>query len=136
MDRIDAVRRSQNMAAIRRKNTRIERRLRSALWASGIRGYRVDSGKIAGRPDIAFGPARVAVFVDGCFWHRCPRCYKEPKSNTEYWRQKMGRNVARDRETDRQLLEDGWTVIRLWEHEVEGDLPGCVGLIGDAVRRR
>ncbi|MDY0341784.1 MAG: very short patch repair endonuclease [Coriobacteriia bacterium] len=132
---IDAARRSRNMAAIRRRDTAIERALRSAIWSAGLRGYRVDSAKIPGRPDVSFGRAHVAVFVDGCFWHRCPQCYREPKSNTDYWRDKIERNVARDRTVDEKLLESGWTVIRLWEHEVERDLGECVAHVAKAVRR-
>ena len=136
MDRIDAARRSRNMAAIRRRDTAIERSLRSALWSAGLRGYRVDSAKIPGRPDVSCGRAHVAVFVDGCFWHRCPQCYREPKSNADYWRDKIERNVARDRATDEKLLESGWTVIRLWEHEVQHDLGECVARVAKAVRQR
>lgn len=69
------------------------------------------------RADILFTKARVAVFVDGCFWHKCPVHGTEPKANAEWWRAKLQRNVERDRDTDRRLEEAGWTVIRLWEHE-------------------
>lgn len=135
MDRIDTERRSRNMAAIRRKNTSIERALRSALWAAGLRGYRVDSRRVAGRPDVSFGRSKVAIFVDGCFWHKCPECYREPKSNTEYWRGKVERNVARDRAADESLQEAGWVVLRLWEHEVERDLGACVDRVLRAVKK-
>lgn len=124
------------MAAIRRRDTRIERRLRSALWAAGVRGYRVDSPTVMGRPDIVFTRTRVAVFVDGCFWHRCPQCFQEPKSNTEYWRNKIERNVERDGATNETLIADGWAVVRLWEHEVEKDLADCVRRVETAVRHR
>jgi DNA mismatch endonuclease (patch repair protein) len=136
MDRIDAERRSRNMAAIKRKNTSVEWKLRRALWASGLRGYRVDSSRVTGRPDVAFGPSRVAVFVDGCFWHKCPECYREPTTNVGYWRAKTERNAARDKAVDQGLADDGWTVLRLWEHEVESDLQACVDRIAAAVGSR
>lgn len=135
MDKIDATRRSRNMAAIRRRDTRIEKALRSGLWKAGLRGYRVDAAKVPGRPDVAYGRQKVAIFVDGCFWHQCPDCYREPKSNTDYWRAKVERNISRDRATDQRLLEEGWTVIRLWEHEVKKDLDACVGRVAREIRR-
>ena len=69
------------------------------------------------RPDIVFTGARVAVFVDGCFWHRCPEHGSSPKTNAGWWRLKLDNNVKRDRTTDAALAEAGWTVIRIWEHE-------------------
>lgn len=134
MDKVDAASRSRNMAAIRRRDTRIEKHLRSGLWRAGLRGYRVDAAKVPGRPDVAFGRQKVAVFVDGCFWHQCPECYREPKSNTDYWRAKLERNVARDRAVDECLQKAGWVVLRVWEHEVERDLDACVERVSCAVR--
>jgi DNA mismatch endonuclease (patch repair protein) len=69
------------------------------------------------RADIVFGPARVAVYVDGCFWHSCPEHGTRPKANAEWWKQKLNRNQERDLETDHFLRERGWTVVRIWEHE-------------------
>ncbi len=69
------------------------------------------------RADIVFGPAKVAVYVDGCFWHSCPEHATVPKNNREWWVEKLAANVARDRDTDRQLREAGWEVVRVWEHE-------------------
>jgi DNA mismatch endonuclease (patch repair protein) len=67
--------------------------------------------------DLVFRPSKVAVFVDGCFWHRCPDHATDPKTNSDYWKPKLERNVERDRETDRLLAEGGWLSIRIWEHE-------------------
>lgn len=136
MDRLDPARRSKNMAAIKRRDTSVERALRSALWASGCRGYRVDYSSAPGRPDIAFTRQKIAVFVDGCFWHMCPECYREPKSNTAFWKAKIERNVERDRTVDEQLKLAGWIVIRLWEHEVEVDIAACVARVEEGLRRR
>lgn len=93
--------------------------IRRALHRRGLR-YRVNMplpgiGKV--RPDIVFTRVRVAVFVDGCFWHRCPEHGTSPKTNADWWRQKLDTNVERDRTTDTALVEAGWTVIRIWEHE-------------------
>jgi DNA mismatch endonuclease (patch repair protein) len=108
------------MEANRRLDTTPERLLRSALHARGLR-FRKDRRLSAGsrwvRPDIVFGPAQVAVFVDGCFWHRCPIHSTYPRANAQYWRAKFERNIARDRADDYALREAGWTVVRIWEHE-------------------
>lgn len=107
------------MARTRGRDTNPELRIRSALHARGFR-FRVDASPLVGlrrRADLVFRPVRVAVFVDGCFWHRCPEHWNQPVNNAEFWRQKIGHNVERDRETDQRLTEAGWRVIRIWEHE-------------------
>ena len=112
--------RSENMRRVKRVDTAPERRLRSLLHARGMR-FRKDLllrlGESRIRPDVVFTRARVAVFVDGCFWHRCPEHGTSPKTNTGYWKPKLDRNVQRDRRNDEQLQAAGWTVIRVWEHE-------------------
>ena len=108
------------MRAIRRRDTGPEMEIRSLLHRAGLR-YRVDhrigTGRSAPRPDIAFTKQRVAVFIDGCFWHQCPEHATMPKANRDFWEPKLRRNVARDRENDAALLAMGWTVLRFWEHE-------------------
>jgi DNA mismatch endonuclease, patch repair protein len=108
------------MEANRRTNTTPERLLRSALHARGLR-YRKDRAvHVAGRrvrPDLVFAGSQVAVFVDGCFWHRCPTHSADPNANADYWQAKFERNVARDRADDAALEAAGWTVVRVWEHE-------------------
>lgn len=107
------------MQAIRNRDTKPERLIRSLVHAQGLR-YRV-----AARPlpelrrtaDMVFRPAKLAVFIDGCYWHGCPEHYVPPKTNEGYWSEKVVRNVARDRDTDARLAEAGWTVLRFWEHE-------------------
>lgn len=112
--------RSRNMAAIKRRDTKPERAIRSLLHAAGER-YRVDLRlQLEGarpRPDIVFTRRRVAVFVDGCFWHCCPEHGRQPGVNGGYWGPKLERNVARDRAADEALGAAGWTVVRVWEHE-------------------
>jgi DNA mismatch endonuclease (patch repair protein) len=103
-----------------RRDTAPEVALRSELHRRGLR-FRKDvplraPGRVV-RPDVAFPPARLAVFVDGCFWHCCPVHGNQPRANTEYWRPKLDRNVARDRAVDEALAVTGWQVLRAWEHE-------------------
>lgn len=107
------------MAAQRTTSTLPELALRSALHRAGVR-YRVNCrpiGSLRVKADIVFGPTRVAVFVDGCFWHSCPVHATQPKANGEWWADKLGRNVARDRTNDALLRDAGWEVLRVWEHE-------------------
>jgi DNA mismatch endonuclease (patch repair protein) len=108
------------MRGIRRRDTKPERALRSALHRRGLR-FRVDVPiSIEGRsprPDIVFTRRRVAVFVDGCFWHGCSEHSSPPKQNSTYWGPKISRNIERDREHDARLAAAGWTVMRVWEHE-------------------
>lgn len=105
--------------ANRGRDTQPELRLRSALHRRGLR-FRVHRRavrELAVRPDILFGPARVAVFVDGCFWHACPLHSTLPKANRAWWSEKLAANVARDRRNDEALARHGWEVIRIWEHD-------------------
>lgn len=101
------------------KDTAAELAVRRLLHAAGLR-YRVEypvPGMARRRIDVAFTGARVAVLIDGCFWHGCPVHATQPKANAEWWRNKLDRNMARDRETTAHLVAQGWTVLRFWEHE-------------------
>ncbi|HEX9519622.1 MAG TPA: very short patch repair endonuclease [Streptosporangiaceae bacterium] len=113
--------RSANMRANRRADTKPELALRRALHGLGFRyrkDYRLDlADGVRVRPDIVFTARKVAVFVDGCFWHCCPEHGSQPAANTWYWEPKLRRNVDRDRAADTALGQAGWTVIRFWEHE-------------------
>src|SRR6202044_1090782 len=107
------------MKANRRADTKPELALRSALHALGYRyrkDFRLDLPARRVRPDIAFTARRVAVFVDGCFWHACPDHGSKPANNTWYWEPKLRRNVERDRAADAALAAAGWDVVRIWEH--------------------
>jgi DNA mismatch endonuclease, patch repair protein len=118
----------------RRRDTGAERALRSELHHRGFR-FRVDY-KLPGlrrRADVAFPRQRVAVMVDGCFWHGCPEHGTWPKRNAEWWREKIEANRRRDRNTDGRLTEAGWVVVRAWEHE---DALSAADRVADAVTRR
>jgi DNA mismatch endonuclease, patch repair protein len=106
------------MVRQRRRDTRPELAIRRLLHAQGLR-YRVDAPLpgMRRRADLVFGSARVAVFVDGCFWHGCPEHGTQPKRNAAWWATKIAANAERDRDTDRRLAADGWTAMRVWEHE-------------------
>ncbi|MFT0612532.1 very short patch repair endonuclease [Rhodococcus qingshengii] len=110
---------SARMSAQRRRDTKPEIALRRELHRRGLR-YFVDRAPVKGvrrRADLVFPRRKVAVFVDGCFWHSCPQHATFPKNNAQWWTDKLAANVVRDRDTDARLAEQGWTVIRVWEHE-------------------
>jgi DNA mismatch endonuclease, patch repair protein len=124
------------MRANRRSDTKPELALRRALHSQGYRyrkDYRLDLTGARVRPDIAFTARRVAVFVDGCFWHCCPQHGTQPANNTWYWEPKLARNVARDRAADAALCAAGWSVVRIWEHE---SLEAAVGAVVTALTAR
>ena len=121
--------RAANMRGNRRADTKPELALRAALHAMGYRyrkDFRLDLPLRRVRPDIAFTSRRVAVFVDGCFWHACPEHGSRPKNNDWYWSPKLAKNVERDRAADDALAQAGWTVVRLWEHVPLTDAVGAV----------
>lgn len=125
--------RSRNMQANRRSNTKPEVVLRSALHRLGYRyrkDLRLDLGDVKVRPDIVFTARKVAVFVDGCFWHVCPEHGRQPVTNEWYWTPKLRRNMERDQIVNAALKAAGWSVIRLWEHE---DLASAVDAVVAAV---
>jgi DNA mismatch endonuclease (patch repair protein) len=126
-DVMTSVQRSNCMGRIRSRDTKPELRLRAALWQTGVR-YRLKS-KLKGKPDLVFARPRLAVFVDGCFWHGCPTHGTKPKSNETYWHAKLEKNRARDSAINLELEEAGWTVIRIWEHEIDADLERVVDMI-------
>ena len=114
-DSLSKDRRSWNMSRIRGKGNRsTELRLIQLLKEAGITGWRRHQ-PLTGKPDFTFSKEGLVVFVDGCFWHGCPRCYSKPKQNAEFWGNKIGGNIRRDRKVSRQLRTDGWSVCRVWE---------------------
>ncbi|MEV6807036.1 very short patch repair endonuclease [Streptomyces sp. NPDC051132] len=107
------------MSRQKSRNTEVEMALRRALHAAGLR-YRVHRRPLKGvrrEADVLFGPAKVAVFVDGCFWHGCPQHATWPKTNADFWRTKIEGNRRRDVDTDERLTSAGWLAVRVWEHE-------------------
>jgi DNA mismatch endonuclease (patch repair protein) len=143
MDTISSIRRSQNMALVRSKNNwSTEQALAAALRRQGIRGWRrhrlvktsvkgsftrraVNRNRLAVRPDFVFCAQKIAVFVDGCFWHQCPIHQTVPKTRRSFWKKKLHGNERRDCRVNRALRLAGWTVLRIWEHAVEKDPTAC-----------
>jgi DNA mismatch endonuclease, patch repair protein len=119
MDHVTKDVRSKIMAAIHsRGNTTTELPLGRLLWAAGVRGYR-KHWPVAGKPDFAWPRLKVAVFVDGCFWHGCTRCKYLPRSHRRFWKNKITNNILRDRRVSRRLRRSGWSVIRVRECSVK-----------------
>lgn len=111
--------RSYNMSRIRSSgNASTELRLIEQLRRAGIIGWR-RKARLPGRPDLIFSKRKLAVFVDGCFWHCCPRCQMIPRSNSKYWEMKFAMNRERDKRVNKHLQEKGWFVLRIWEHSLE-----------------
>lgn len=124
---------SEQMARVRGADTGPEMILRRSLWQAGLR-YRVRP-RIPGRPDLAFVGCKIAVFVDGCFWHGCEEHYKAPATNAPFWSEKIARNRKRDQDVEAALGKLGWTVLRFWEHEVEDDIPSVIDRIRSEITR-
>jgi DNA mismatch endonuclease (patch repair protein) len=120
-DVFSLAKRASVMSRIRSKGNRdTEMALLALLRAHKIHGWRRNSS-LPGRPDFIFAALRIAVFVDGCFWHGCPKHFRMPESNADYWVPKLTRNKVRDREVARQLKRRGWQVVRLWEHDLRNE---------------
>lgn len=110
----------KTMSGNRGKDTKMEVKVRKALWAAGYR-YRKNNRKLYGTPDISFPGLRVVVFLDSCYWHGCPLHFKLPKTNADFWHQKIGRNIERDADVIQHYVEEGWVILRFWEHQVNDD---------------
>lgn len=107
---------SKVMSANKAKGTRPEIILRQTLWNCGVKGYRVNYSKIPGKPDLVFTKKKLAIFVNGCFWHRCPKCnFELPRHNQQFWIDKFAKNTARDQKKIRELNQAGWNVYTVWE---------------------
>lgn len=120
---------TNSMKSNKSKDTKPELILRHALRDSGYPGYRLQ-WKVPGKPDICYPGRKVAIFVNGCFWHRCPYCNPSlPKHNSEFWKEKFERNVERDNDNYHKLADMGWNVIVVWECEIKCDLGGVVSKI-------
>lgn len=121
----------KSMKSNKRKDTSPELLVRKALRDAGYPGYRLQ-WKVPGRPDICYPGRKVAIFVNGCFWHRCPYCNLPfPKHNSEFWRDKFQKNVERDQRNIESLQKEGWTVVVLWECRIRADLDSAIKSVTD-----
>lgn len=134
-DVLNKKQRSYNMSRIHSKNTSPEIALRKRLYLGGLRGYRLHYD-VPGQPDVAYPREKVAIFVDGCFWHMCPECFIKPSTRKDFWIKKIRMNANRDRRIDRELSSMGWKVVRFWEHEVKYNLNRCYQKIAITLGKR
>ena len=132
MDRISKKARSVLMSKIKGSgNKTTEAKIRSFLTRNGVSGWKMNDKSIMGAPDFVFHKIKLAIFVDGCFWHKCPKCYREPKTKKKFWRDKIQKNTERDLRVTEELKKTGWKVLRIWEHELKKN-PG--GVFSDILR--
>jgi DNA mismatch endonuclease (patch repair protein) len=124
--------RSKLMSRVRTRDTAPEVALRRALWALGVRGWRLHAKDLPGRPDLVFRAARLAVFVDGAFWHGHPSHYKGQSG--AFWDTKIARNRERDKTVNRELAALGWKVLRLWDFEIESEAEASALRVRDALQ--
>ena len=118
---------SKVMSANKAKNTKPELLLRKALLKDGHRGYRLNWKKVPGRPDIAFPSKKLAIFVNGCYWHRCPKCdLSLPKTNTKFWKEKFDKNIKRDKKKNDELLSLDWNVLVFWECDIKSNISNSI----------
>ncbi len=135
-DMVDPAKRSEIMGRIKGEGNRTtEWRLRAYMIREGLNGWRVQASDLLGKPDFVFPAERLAVFVDGCFWHGCPECSRPPRSNRDYWNGKLNRNKARDQDVNAELRRQGWRVARFWEHEVQENPYDVLESIREQARR-
>jgi DNA mismatch endonuclease, patch repair protein len=119
-DNLTKEQRRKNMQAIK-SQSKLENKVTRELWKQGIR-FRKNVKSLPGKPDIAIKKYKLVIFIDSCFWHVCPLHGNMPKSNEEYWLKKLNRNQARDKEVNKYYKENGWEILRVWEHELKEDL--------------
>jgi len=118
-DHVSKETRSAIMRAVRSEHVRsTEWRFRAALISKAIKGWRMHEESLPGTPDFVFLNHKLAIFVDGCFWHGCPKCYRRPRSNRKYWDKKVSNNISRDRRNRKSLSKLGWHIMKIWEHDV------------------
>lgn len=134
MDTHTPTQRKYNMSQIKSSGTLIELKFRKFIWKGGLRGYRIKS-KITGRPDIYFFKQKVAVFIDGCFWHKCPIDFIRPKSRNDYWDNKIKNNVKRDKKINIELKKENIKALRFWEHEIVNNLEKCYSILKTAYEK-
>lgn len=117
--------RSKMMKAVKSKNTKLETLVTKELWQRGVR-FRKNVKDILGKPDIAIKKYKLAIFIDSCFWHGCEKHCRMPKSNIEFWENKINRNRDRDKNITETLSKEGWKVLRFWEHDIKNNPSLCI----------
>jgi DNA mismatch endonuclease (patch repair protein) len=120
MDTVDRATRSRVMSRVKSKETKLEKAFLARLWRAGVR-YRKRNDAYFGKPDILLKGKRLVLFIDSCFWHGCGEHLRMPTSNQRYWQKKIDRNRARDEAVRKHYIGQGWTIIRVWEHDVRDE---------------
>lgn len=133
MDNLTRSQRSKNMRNIRSKDTLMEIKIRSCIHRLGLR-FRKNVLELPGKPDIVFPSYKVVVFLDSCFWHMCPYHYNIPKTRRNYWFPKLIRNKEKAKEVNKKLKNEGWKIVRLWEHQVKNNFDKCITKIINALK--
>ena len=137
LDPLSVAMRSDVMRAVKNRGAKCtEWVLRSAVTRAGVRGWKMHVVSLPGTPDFFFAGQHVAVFVDGCFWHGCPQCYRRPASKRSYWDAKKKRNQTRDKSVTAKLRRAGWSVLRLWEHSLTDKTATIAEIVQARQRRR
>lgn len=134
-DVVSPEKRSEIMRQVKSEDTSLEQKVRSGLWRLGYR-FRKHVRSLPGTPDIVFAGAKTAVFIDSCFWHGCPRHCRLPKSNREYWGNKIKRNRARDQKVNQQYEESDWQAVRVWEHTTDESFEEAIKTLAGILDRR
>lgn len=124
VDILSKKQRSYCMSQIKAKNTKPEIIFRKYIWSKGIKNFIVKN-RFTGKPDLVFTKKKIAVFIDGCFWHKCPKCYIKPKSNKSFWNSKIKQNLKRDAVVNKSLKSEGWNILRFWEHDTNKNINSC-----------
>lgn len=132
-DNLTKEQRRKNMSAIKSTHTKMEDKVCYALWNRGLR-FRKNVKTLPGKPDIAIKKHKLVIFLDSCFWHKCPKHFKQPKSNLEYWIPKIDRNVNRDKEINKFYSEHNWHLMRIWEHEIKKDFDSTINKIEQFIK--
>jgi len=130
-DNLTKEQRTKNMKAIKSQSA-LENKVTKALWRMGFRFRK--NVNLYGKPDIAIKKYKIVIFIDSCFWHCCPLHGNMPKSNKEYWMSKLSRNISRDKEVNTYYLENGWNLLRMWEHEFKENFTNSVNKIAIFIR--
>ena len=133
MDRVTPAVRSKIMAAVKTRNSTTELRMAAVLRSNSLTGYR-KHWRVIGTPDFAWPGLKLALFVDGCFWHGCPYCRRYSRSNLGYWQEKIHNNRDRDKRVSRALRRQGWAVLRVWECRIEST--GTANRLAIAIEKR
>lgn len=132
-DNLTKEQRRKNMSAIKSTHTKMEDKVCYALWNKGLR-FRKNVKTLPGKPDIVIKKYKLVIFLDSCFWHKCPKHFKQPKSNLEYWIPKIDRNVNRDKEINKFYSEHNWHLMRIWEHEIKKDFDSTINKIEQFIK--